>query len=115
GQQAFWRLVERVPLPVTMGVVALVAYAFINFFAFGLGAQGTPAEEDGRYYLHNHGTRLRTLSRAEYVRYRAREVRGFSGHWMLFSAIPTVYFLFLRPHLAVTAGEAEDSADSPEP
>lgn len=113
GQRSFGRLVEMMPLPVVVVVVALVAYTFINFFAFGLGVRGTAAEEDGRYYLHDHGTRLRDLSRAEYVRYRALEVRGFSGHWMLFSAIPTVYFVFIRPPLAARRDEEDGRAADP--
>ena len=104
---AFGRLLEMVPLPVTVLVLALVAYTFVNFFAFGLGVQGTPGQKNGRYYLHDHGTHVRDLTRDEFIHYRALGVRGFSGHWMLFSAIPTVYFAFIRPKLTFRRGEGD--------
>jgi hypothetical protein len=60
---------------------------------------GSPSVENGNYYLHNHGQKIRDLSKEEYQRFSAYVVRGFSGHWMLFSIIPAAYFLTAYPKL----------------
>jgi hypothetical protein len=61
-------------------------YAFVNFAIFLVLVEGGgPHERDGKYFLTSHGTVLRELSEAEYHQQRAYVVRGFSGHWMLFS------------------------------
>lgn len=66
----------------------LFAYAIFNFFVFlMLTIGGMPSEIDGRKVLENRGKIVRELTDEEYERYRAREVRGFSGHWMFFYAI----------------------------
>jgi hypothetical protein len=62
------------------------AYALVNFAVFMVLVEGGgPHERDGKYFLTSHGTVLRELSEAEYHQQRAYVVRGFSGHWMLFS------------------------------
>lgn len=60
---------------------------------------GAPTEVKGRYYLNNHGTYSRELTREEYARYQAYEVREFSGVWMVFSYLPFIYFAFLDKKL----------------
>lgn len=66
---------------------AAFAYALINFAVFiFLVHTGSPSYEGGRYILQNHGKFVRQISEQEYHQYRAYEVRGFSGHWMLFYA-----------------------------
>ena len=63
------------------------AYAFVNFAAFMvLNEGGGPHERDGKYLLTAHGTVIRELTEAEYHQQQAYVVRGFSGHWMLFSS-----------------------------
>jgi hypothetical protein len=63
------------------------AYAFVNFAIFIILVEGgSPHEHDGKYFLNSHGTVVRELSEAEYHRQCAYVVRGFSGHWMLFSS-----------------------------
>lgn len=66
--------------------VCLFAYAIINFATFFfLMHEGQPTrEEDGTFAIKNHGRFVRNISEQEYHRYRGYEVRGFSGHWMLF-------------------------------
>ena len=59
-----------------------------------------PAEKEGRYYLHGHGRKIRDLEEGEYRQFRAYEVRGFSGHWMLFSVIPMTFFFYIYPEMA---------------
>ncbi len=66
--------------------VALLAYAILNFVVFmHLNEGGGPIMRDGNYLLTSHGKVIRELTEAEYHRQQAYEVRGFSGHWMLFA------------------------------
>ena len=61
------------------------AYALLNFVVFFVLIEGgSPRERDGKYFLHSHGV-IRELSEAEFHQMQAFVVRGFSGHWMLFS------------------------------
>jgi hypothetical protein len=72
----------------------IIVYAFANFLAFMMGSEGgSPGMEDGKYVLLNHGTLIRELTAAEYVRFQANIVRGFSGHWLVFFYLPAAYFL----------------------
>lgn len=45
---------------------------------------GSPEIQDGQYILQNHGKLIRTITEQEYHHYKANEVRGFSGHWLIF-------------------------------
>jgi hypothetical protein len=81
------RVVKSAPrwLQVLTGV--FFAYALVNFaVVMVLVEGGGPSERDGRYFVTSHGTVFRELTEAEYHQQRAYEVRGFSGHWMLFSS-----------------------------
>jgi hypothetical protein len=49
--------------------------------------EGSPDIIDGKYVLENHGTLIRELSEVEYFKLRANEIRGFSGHWMVFYSL----------------------------
>lgn len=63
------------------------AYAFVNFALFFILSGGnTPIKQDGKFVLKQHGRLVREISEEEYHRQRAYIVRGFSGHWMMFSA-----------------------------
>lgn len=59
-------------------------YAILNFFLFASSQDGTPALQDGQYILHNHGKFIKNITEQEYNDYKANELRGFSGHWLLF-------------------------------
>ena len=54
---------------------------------------GGPEVRDGQYLLTSHGAVLRVLTEEQYHWYRALVVRGFSGHWMLFSLVPALFWL----------------------
>ena len=76
--------------PAPRWMFALVAtafvYAFVNFILeMVLSGGGVPTERgDGTFAMMSHGTLIRELSRPEYMLAKARVMRGFSGHWMLF-------------------------------
>jgi hypothetical protein len=72
------------------------AYAVINFYVSFSSMAGTPAVKVGQYVLENHGRIVRALSSAEYTSLRARVIRGFSGHWMVFYFFGFAYFAFCR-------------------
>lgn len=63
------------------------AYAIVNFIIFMILVHGgSPQIRDGQYVLADHGRIIRQISATEYHRMQAYVVRGFSGHWMLFSS-----------------------------
>ena len=78
-------------------ITGFFAYAFLNFaLFFFLSEGGSSAIRDGKYVLHSHGQIIRELSEQEYELQRAYELRGFSGHWMLFYLLPAVYSLYRK-------------------
>lgn len=81
---------------VGMGV-CIFAYAFVNFALFMLKTEGgNPSVVDGKFVLMNHGTLIRELTAVEYSAFKANEVRGFSGHWLVLYFVPFVYFMFYK-------------------
>jgi len=81
------RVINSAPRWLRILTGLLFAYALVNFAIFLVLVEGGgPHERDGKYFLQSHGTVLRELSEAEYHQQRAYVVRGFSGHWMLFSS-----------------------------
>jgi hypothetical protein len=76
---------------ISMGVLA--TYATINFFIFaGESMNGSAAMHNGEFVLEHRGKIIRTLSSEEFKDRRAAEVRGMSGHWLLFYYLPFVFF-----------------------
>ena len=77
--------------PTWMSIIAGAGffYAFINFILFMSSQGGTPSIQDGHYVLQNHGELIKNLTEQEYHQYKANEVRGFSGHWILFYGVAT--------------------------
>ncbi|MFT5916516.1 MAG: hypothetical protein ACJAWV_000118 [Flammeovirgaceae bacterium] len=95
--------------PSWMRFVAIAGffYATINFMLFMSSQGGTPSiEEGGGYVLENRGELVKTLTKEEYHHYKANEVRGFSGHWILFYGIATVA-LFRFSGFAKEEGQQE--------
>lgn len=87
-------MAARVVLALTMG------YVMYNFFAFVGEVPGSLREvHDGGYELHSHGRVIRALTRVEYEHLQTLEVRGFSGHWVFFSLLPLVFFIWTWPRL----------------
>ena len=82
---------------VALGTLIL-AYAALNFFLFMLATDGgSPSIKDGKFILQSHGKFIRDLSASEYAAFKANEVRGFSGHWLVFYFLPFAYFMFRKP------------------
>lgn len=87
------KTIKAIPIPFVLIGGFFLIYASINFQLFwGSMEGGSPTFDNGSYYLHNHGTKIRDLTEYEYLRFQAYEVRGFSGHWMIFSLIPTIFY-----------------------
>lgn len=94
--------------------VVLFVYAIVNFILVADAMRGgTPAVERGHYYVDNHGTEMRPLSEPEYRKLRAYEVRGTTGHWMLFSFIAFTYFAFMEPRVRAASSSADRSDGNP--
>lgn len=82
-------------------ISVLFAYALINFVLF-LGScvvngQMRVWEKNGTYYARGGKAGDREIGGAEYQQHQVRMLRGFSGHWMLFFALPALFFLHLKP------------------
>jgi hypothetical protein len=88
---------ELFPAWVVALATAIFAYAIINFLVFMLATHGaSPSIRDSKFVLQNHGRLIRELTPGEYTSLRANELRGVSGHWLLFYFIASAYFLFRR-------------------
>jgi hypothetical protein len=62
-------------------------YAIVNFIIFLILVHGGgPEKRDGKFFLADHGHIIRQLTEPEFHQMQAYVVRGFSGHWMLFSS-----------------------------
>lgn len=61
---------------------------------------GTPSIVDGKFLLTNDGAVMRELTAAEYASFESNEVRGFSGHWLVFYFVTLAYFLFRKKSTA---------------
>ena len=92
--------------------IAFFVYVIVNFMAFMILHEGRPRAEDGKFTLYYKRTRLiREVSEAEFRNAERFEVRGASGHWMLFSAVPAFYFLYLYPRARVAAASETAAGD----
>jgi hypothetical protein len=86
------------PVATVVTLAVLFVYAFLNFFISLPATGGATADiRDGQYILHRKGTVVREMSRTEYDAARAAQLRGFSGHWLVFYGLPAAVFLFRRP------------------
>lgn len=86
----FYKIIFK-ETPTWMAIIAGAGfiYAFINFMLSMFSQQGTPSIQDGQFILQNHGKLIKNLTEQEYHHYKANEIRGFSGHWVLFYGIAT--------------------------
>ncbi len=76
------------PKPVMIISLFCFVYATLNFWLFmDAGQGGTPSIVDGKYLLQNHGLLIKELTESEYFKLKANEIRGFSGHWMMFYSV----------------------------
>jgi hypothetical protein len=77
--------------------ICILAYVVLNFALFMMATKGgSPSVQDGKYLLLNHGKLIRELTFAEYTAFRTNEIRGFSGHWLVFYFVPFAYFTFRK-------------------
>jgi hypothetical protein len=72
-------------------------YVIVSAAVYFTVYEGQPRIKEGAFALTSHGRVVREVSEREFRDAQRLEVRGVSGHWMLFSAIPTVYFLVVYP------------------
>jgi hypothetical protein len=90
-------IIRSVPMTIRILCAGVFLYTLVNFALFMINSEGGgPFAENDKYYLKSHGHIIRELSEQEFYRFRAYELRGFSGHWILFSLIPTIYFAHIR-------------------
>ncbi|MEM5317597.1 hypothetical protein [Paraburkholderia sp. JHI869] len=96
-ERALSLLRKGLPSWVVVVGTMLVIYTIANFLLFMLHTEGgNPAVQDGRYVLLNHGKLIRHLTASEFTAFKANELRGFSGHWLLFYFVCGAYFLFWK-------------------
>ena len=90
-------MAKGLPLWVAMLGGGIFFYALVNFALFMVHTEGgNPTFENGKYLLMEHGKLIREITAAEYSAFKVNEVRGFSGHWLVFYFVPAAYFLFWR-------------------
>ncbi|QXE84908.1 hypothetical protein KP003_10860 [Geomonas nitrogeniifigens] len=80
-----------------LGIAAFI-YVLINFGTCMVGMEfGGPLVEDGKFLLKNHGKVIRALTELEYRKMKSYEMRLFSGHWVIFSYLPALFFTYVYP------------------
>lgn len=96
GRRALLTLAEGVPRWVAVLGGVLLPYVLMNFlFVLHIGG-GNPVEQEGKFLLMSHGKLVRELTASEYIILQTNQLRGFSGHWLVFYFAPAAYFLFWR-------------------
>lgn len=92
------RIAKALPLPAVILGGVVLAYAIVNFMLFIQATEGgSPAMQDGTYFLMDHARVVREITSAEHTAFRANEVRGFSGHWLFFYYVSTIFGFFWKP------------------
>ncbi|HJZ59140.1 MAG TPA: hypothetical protein VKE74_29620, partial [Gemmataceae bacterium] len=79
---------------------------------------GSPQTDAEGFALYSHGHVVRRVAtEEEFHDWQRYEVRGVSGHWMLFSAVPAAYFLgvYPRARAALAAGADGTGEESDRP
>jgi hypothetical protein len=77
-----------------IGIILLVllVYVFLNFyFSVNKLTNGSPEILEGKYVLNNHGE-IMEVNKKQYVEMCYTQIKAFSGHWIIFSIIPLIYF-----------------------
>jgi hypothetical protein len=95
----FWKEFGRgMPKWVVPTIKWLGAFFVIHFIVFLWQSHAaSPEMKDGNYVLNNHGHILRMLTKSEYLRLKAGELRLFATGWIFFYFVPTAYWWFRRP------------------
>ena len=112
AKPGFAEIRRSFPLWVVVLGIGVFAYAFVNFFiAMGLSEGGVPGIRGDKYVIESHGRLIRELTEGEYHLHKAYEIRGFSGHWLVFYYFPCAYFLFRKkPDPTLDDGRAKSGA-----
>lgn len=98
GNKSLFAMAKGLPRWVAALGGVIFVYAIINFAVFMINTGGgSPVAENGRYLLMEHGKLIREITATEFAAFKANEVRGFSGHWLVFYFVPAAYFLFWKP------------------
>ena len=84
------------PPPVGLVLMALFIYALLNFFTAMSSLRTGTAGMRGDKFVFSKGRVATEITREQYQTARAVEARLFSGHWLLFYAIPAAAFLCRR-------------------
>jgi len=106
------KMMDAVPDWVGIACMAAILFAVINFgVAVMLTDGGSPVAANGRYYLEYRGVHVHDITQYEYQRYQANEVRGLTGHCLVFSMIPAAYFLVVYPKLRETTEPPTGTTD----
>ncbi|HMC98368.1 MAG TPA: hypothetical protein VKG92_11970 [Flavobacteriales bacterium] len=90
GSRNFWHTIAASAPPcVRPALLFLLAYTVFNFvFSLLYLNEGfTPAAYEHRYVMLSHSTVVREITRGEYLRHAAYELRGLSTHIVLFAAV----------------------------
>jgi hypothetical protein len=89
--------------PGWLGIIVLIGcfYAMINCIWFVSLPSGMPQIKNGQYVFSDKGQFIKTLTVQEYHQYRAKELRGISGLWLVFYGLAAAalfpYSLGLQP------------------
>jgi hypothetical protein len=86
GKGRFWFL-DVLPWWQLLIFAIAAPIVFAGALASMARGEGVTHEENGSYSIVNHGQTVRELSEAEYRREKARELRGFSGIWVIFYGV----------------------------
>lgn len=90
-------LFKSSPKFVAYAGIAVFVYALVNFgYSMLHLLEGSPTVKDGVYILENHGRHVKDLTELEYFSLKRMELRGFSGHWLLFFMVPFIYFKYVE-------------------
>jgi hypothetical protein len=92
------------------GLQVLFVYTVFNFFSNMQSGQARSGSHG--YQIVSHGRVVQQLDEAGYHRARAREVRVFSGHWMLFYGAMAMILFEQRRRPAAAASTEQESAQS---
>jgi hypothetical protein len=96
GNRSLFGLAKGLPSWVAVLGGAVFVYAIANFALFiAHTGGGSPVYEHGQYLLMEHGKLIREITSTEFAAFKANELRGFSGHWLVFYFVPSAYFLYI--------------------
>ncbi len=97
NRPSFKQIRAAFPAWVIVVGICLFVYVAVNFLLAMGGMEGEPGLADnGKYVLSQRGKLIREISPAEFTRFKANQIRAFSGHWLLFYFMPFAYFMFYR-------------------